>query len=101
MADILRVTDAKVGNDAEAMVNELMQLNGVVNKLFEALQRLGQCWEGDAWEAFHKQLGSDAEMMSILISHELDLVRTMKDAQRVYRVEENGTAEIFRSISFD
>ena len=64
MARNLKVSVNSMRGDSARIQDLIDQLPGLVGELDTAMQRLGSCWEGYAWDTFQKQVASDVNNMN-------------------------------------
>lgn len=98
MAEYIKVSSQRIGQDKESILEELKGIEHAVESLYTGMQALGQTWEGPAWNAFQGQVASDIENMQAINGKLSEYLTHMEYAQNEYVQCENKVEQLVSSI---
>ena len=90
MNNIWKISTPRMIKDEEAIQAQSEKIPEFIRELDSSMKRLGQCWEGTAWQSFHQQVELDIEnMMEIYEWMRNYLVAMSQSVKKYGEVEKN------------
>ena len=80
----LKVSAGQMSSDTEQLKAQIDAIPVQIDALSEAMNRLGECWEGSAWIAFQNQLADDINNMNDMYQFLTGLIQKLDTAKLSY-----------------
>ncbi len=93
MADTIRVSVSRMSSDGNTIRQEIQQFPDAVRRLYEAMEALASCWEGNAKEAFMSNMASDIDYMRELYNELKNYVNVLEEAKGSYQKAQQSVCD--------
>jgi Proteins of 100 residues with WXG. len=85
MADYIKVDAHKMRRDIEALRQLLEEIPQQIDELEGSMAKLSTLWEGQAWDAFQRQVVADIEYLREVYRMGKEYVESFSEAKRIYQ----------------
>lgn len=85
MADYIKVDARKMGRDIDELHELLKEIPRQIDELEDSMAKLSTVWEGQAWDAFQRQVANDIEYLREVYRMGKEYVGSFSDAKRIYQ----------------
>ncbi len=95
MSKYLKVSAPQMERDYQKLNDYVSQIPELTDTVILTMEKLSQCWEGKAWQAFQKQVADDIEHINRLYRFLMNYLSHMEASRQKYIVSEQ---EVFSQI---
>ena len=98
MSNKIRVNIPDMEKDMEEINTLAKDVSNDVERLADAMQQLGRCWEGAAWISFQSQVADDIEYMREVFDFIQSLQEGLEKSAKTYFNSEKENYESFKRM---
>ena len=98
MTDYLKVSTTNMASDISELEGLLKAVPRLIEDLQSSMTSLGNCWEGEAWQAFQGQVSDDIDNMYELYRFLGTFLETFGNAADTYQQTEQSVYDAVHSI---